>query len=73
MFGAITRDGLQTFAITCAMVNVLPDPVTPKRTWCFFPAKILLHKASIAFDWSPFGVKSETNLKEDIRLGMICS
>ena len=29
--------GLFTFAITFAMVKVLPEPVTPRSTWCFRP------------------------------------
>jgi hypothetical protein len=45
------------------MVNVLPDPVTPKRTWYLLLDKIWLSNALIAFGWSPFGVKSEINLK----------
>jgi hypothetical protein len=34
---AITSAGRFTAASTCAMVKVLPDPVTPRRTWCESP------------------------------------
>jgi hypothetical protein len=44
------------------MVNVLPDPVTPSKTWCLSPRSKALDKESIAAGWSPAGVKSLTIL-----------
>jgi hypothetical protein len=33
LFGARTSVGLWTASMTPAIVNVLPEPVTPSRTW----------------------------------------
>ena len=46
---ASTSVGLSIRAITCAMVNVLPDPVTPSSTLCRLPLIILRLSASIAW------------------------
>ena len=50
-------------AITFAIVNVLPLPVTPCSTRRFAPFARPFAIASIASGWSPVGLKSETSLK----------
>ena len=50
-------------AITFAAVNVLPDPVTPSSTWCFFFSTMPLQSASMALGWSPCGANSLTSSK----------
>ena len=59
---ANTNVGLCTLLIIFAIVNVLPEPVTPSNVWYFFPASIPLDKYSIACGWSPVGLYSECNL-----------
>src|SRR6185437_14432934 len=48
--------------MTLAMVNVLPEPVTPSRTWCCSRSKSPRVSASIAVPWSPLGLYELTNL-----------
>ena len=48
--------------MTFAMVNVLPEPVTPRSVWYLAPLPISRTSCSIACGWSPAGLKSETNL-----------
>ena len=36
---AITKAGFPIASMSLAMVNVLPEPVTPSRTWCFSPSR----------------------------------
>jgi hypothetical protein len=38
-----------------AIVNVLPDPVTPISVWCFLPARSASVSRLIAAGWSPAG------------------
>ena len=47
--------GLIDAAMTLAMVKVLPEPVTPRRTWCFSPALRPSVSCSMAWGWSPRG------------------
>src|SRR5215211_6861380 len=47
----------------CAMVKVLPDPVTPSSTCDLSPRFNPSTSSSIARDWSPRRVKSVTRLK----------
>src|SRR5690606_22334380 len=48
--------------ITCAMVKVLPEPVTPSSTWSrSWPCKPFT-SAAMAAGWSPAGLKSETRV-----------
>ena len=49
--------------MTCAMVKVLPEPVTPSRTWSRSFSLMPSTSSLIAVGWSPFGVMSETILK----------
>jgi hypothetical protein len=46
--GAITKVGRFNRATTCAIVKVLPDPVTPSSTWPRAPSRIRAVNASIA-------------------------
>ena len=48
--------------MTLAIVKVLPLPVTPRSTWCFFPARRLSTSFRIASGWSPFGWNSLVSL-----------
>ena len=41
--------------MTLAMVNVLPEPVTPSSVWYRLPACSDRTSASIASGWSPVG------------------
>lgn len=45
------------------MVKVLPEPVTPNKTWLFTPEFKFLTILSMASGWSPVGLKVECNLK----------
>ena len=38
MLWTITSVGRFTRAMVCAIVNVLPEPVTPSSTWCVIAA-----------------------------------
>src|SRR5689334_14439721 len=49
--------------MTLAMVNVLPEPVTPRRTWCCSRSIRPRLRASMAVPWSPLGLYELTNLK----------
>src|SRR5690348_13965599 len=53
-------DGRCTFWITCAMVKVLPEPVTPSSTWSRSRRTSPSVRSRIACGWSPAGRKSET-------------
>src|SRR6266699_6124816 len=46
-------------AMTCAIVKVLPEPVTPSSTWSRSPRSSPSHHSSIACGWSPAGANSE--------------
>ena len=48
--------------MTFAMVNVLPEPVTPSSVWYRSPRSRPPTSVSIACGWSPVGSKSETSL-----------
>ena len=43
---------------TCAIVNVLPEPVTPSSTWALSPRRRPSTSWSIACGWSPRSSKS---------------
>jgi len=58
-----TRVGFCTCATTLAMVNVLPEPVTPSRAWCRSPRLTPATSSPIARGWSPCGLKSLRSLK----------
>src|SRR5579863_5402050 len=45
--------------MTWAMVKVLPEPVTPIRTWSTSPLVTLSTSPAIACGWSPAGWNSE--------------
>ena len=51
------------FAITLATVNVLPDPVTPNKTWLLSPRSNPSVNSLIASGWSPVGLYFDVNLK----------
>src|ERR1035437_3438647 len=55
LFGESTRVGFWIWAMTLATVNVLPLPVTPRRTWCGDPARNPLINSRMACGWSPEG------------------
>src|SRR4030042_1710647 len=44
------------------MVNVFPEPVTPRSTWCLFPLFTPSTKFLIAFSWSPIALNCVINL-----------
>src|SRR5205807_191910 len=46
---------------TFAIVNVLPEPVTPSRVWCLAPALSPSVRLAIASGWSPAGSYDETS------------
>ncbi len=50
-------------AITCAMVNVLPEPVTPSSTWSRSCWPTPATSSVIAAGWSPLGSNSLTSSK----------
>ena len=50
-------------AITCAMVKVLPEPVTPSSTWSRSWASAPFTSSSMAVGWSPRGSNCETSWK----------
>ena len=54
--------GICNFWITLAKVKVFPDPVTPSRTWSFFPILIPAINFLIAWGWSPVGENDDFNL-----------
>src|ERR1700685_4754367 len=56
------RTGRSQRAMTFAMVNVLPEPVTPRSVWYRFPEERDPTSASIAWGWSPVGLYSEVSL-----------
>src|SRR5437867_9735429 len=55
--------------MTLAIVNVLPEPVTPSSVWCASPRCRPSVRPSMAWGWSPVGRKSETILNS----GMSCN
>jgi hypothetical protein len=57
----MTRTGRLTLAMRLAMVKVLPEPVTPLRTWWRAPDWSPSVSRSMAWIWSPLGTKSEVN------------
>ncbi len=52
--------------MTLAIVNVLPEPVTPSSAWCGFPASTPAVNFSMACPWSPQGLKGASSLNEGI-------
>lgn len=63
LLGAKIRTGRCIFCITCAILNVLPEPVTPNKVWYAKPDCKPLTSALIAVGWSPAGLKFEINSK----------
>src|SRR6185369_7480979 len=59
----MTSVGRFTRAMHCAIVNVLPEPVTPSRTCDVSPRFNPSTSSSIARAWSPRNSKSVTRLK----------
>jgi hypothetical protein len=47
--------GSCVFSMTFAMENVLPDPVTPSRTWLDTPRFMPSTSSLMACGWSPAG------------------
>ena len=50
---AMTSVGFWTFAMTLAMVKVLPEPVTPSSVWYRSPRRMPSLSAATASGWSP--------------------
>lgn len=48
--------------MTFDIVNVFPEPVTPKRTLCFAPVFRFFTNLAIASGWSPVGLNEDFNL-----------
>src|SRR5665647_340179 len=55
MANVIARTGRPVRAITLAIVNVLPDPVTPRSVWNESPSSRPSISFVIASGWSPAG------------------
>ncbi len=53
----MTSVGRASRWITLAIVNVLPEPVTPMSTWARLPARRPSQRASTAWGWSPANPK----------------
>ena len=66
---AMTSAGRLAFLMMFAIVNVLPEPVTPSNTWCFMPFSSPSVSFAMAWGWSPVGAYSECSLNMD----MACS
>jgi hypothetical protein len=49
-------------SITCAMVKVLPEPVTPSSTWVRSSSFTPFTSSLIAVGWSPAGSNGDTSL-----------
>src|SRR5262249_18698753 len=56
--------------MVCAMVKVLPEPVTPSSTWCLSPRSRPSVSSPMARCWSPASSKSDTRLKRSYREGI---
>ena len=54
-----------------AIVNVLPEPVTPTRVSNWLPSSKPFVSASIACGWSPIGLKSECNTNLSIKPSLL--
>src|SRR5438309_7230394 len=59
----MTSVGRLYCAITFAIVNVLPLPVTPSSVWCFLRSRNPSTSLSTASGWSPVIWKSEARRK----------
>src|SRR5690606_29865059 len=59
----MTSAGRLTRASTCAIVNVLPEPVTPSSTCALSPRRSPSTSWPMACGWSPRSSKSVTRLK----------
>src|SRR5256885_5601913 len=57
------RVGRSPSAIALAIVNVLPEPVMPSRTWASSPRRRPSTSSWIALGWSPPGWYGDTSLK----------
>src|SRR6476661_6677763 len=60
--------GFPICAITFAIVNVFPDPVTPSSVWWRFPAATDFTSFAMACAWSPCGWNSELSENTDIEI-----
>src|SRR5690606_24502329 len=56
--------GRSTAAMTFAIVNVLPEPVTPSSVWCLLFARRDSTSVAMACGWSPVGAYSEASLNK---------
>ena len=61
--GARIRAGRWVCSMTLAMVKVLPEPVTPSRTWSRSPVAAVATSSAMAEGWSPAGLYSECSRK----------
>ena len=59
---ASTSVGRWTFSMTLAIVNVLPEPVTPSKTCSSRPIFTPCASFSMASGWSPVGLKGACSL-----------
>src|SRR5437764_261600 len=59
----MTSAGLFTAAMPCAIVNVLPDPVTPSSTCERSPRRSPSTSCAMAVGWSPRSSKSVSRVK----------
>jgi hypothetical protein len=55
LLGDITSVGRRAAAMTLAIVYVLPEPVTPRRTTWRRPDSTWRERSAIACGWSPRG------------------
>jgi hypothetical protein len=55
LLGANTIAGRPSCAMTFAIVNVLPEPVTPSSVWKLRPSWMPSTSFTIAVGWSPAG------------------
>src|SRR5699024_6307942 len=68
---ASTRVGRLHWAMTLAMVKVLPLPVTPSKVWHRSPRRTPCTSFSMASGWSPVGWYGDASLKRFSSVGMI--
>src|SRR5438105_3152959 len=57
----MTSAGRPSWAMTLAIVKVLPEPVTPSKVWWGRPSPRPRTSCSIAAGWSPAGGNGLTN------------
>ena len=59
-----TSAGTSSWAMTLAMVKVLPDPVTPSRVCQRSPLPAALTSSAMAAGWSPVGVERRDEIEQ---------